>query len=296
MACTYCVPEDDADGIRSQLKPSLTAGDMVKIIKALHQELKLEKIRITGGEPLMYPNIVHLIKEIKLLGINDIALTTNAYYLENLASRLKQAGLKSINISIDALDKEIFKKMTRKDMLAQTLKGIYAAIHEGFPIKINAVILKHVNSSQIIPLIKFGIQHQIPVRFLELMKMGYLHHNYQDYSFSQAEILEEVNQEFSTHRKLRKISATANYWEIDETNYKFGIIANETEPFCSDCDRLRLDSYGKLYGCISAIKGISVLQKIKNKENIEPELSLALKQKQPIRFIGNEMSMRHIGG
>ncbi len=296
MACTYCVPENHANDIRSQLKPTLTVADMVDIVKVLHNELNLEKIRITGGEPLMYPHVVHLIKQVKDCGIEDIALTTNAFYLEKLAPRLREAGLKSINISLDALDENVFEKMTRKRMLKQTLKGIYAAKEVGFDLKINSVILKGINDHQVISLLQFGMKHDIPVRFLELMKMGYLHHNYNDYFYSQEEILEEIHQVYPTHKKLRIASATANYWEINEGNYEFGIIANESEPFCKDCDRLRLDSYGKLYGCISAVKGLSVLKKIKQGESINKELMMALKQKQPLRFIGNEMSMRHIGG
>ncbi len=296
MACTYCVPENHVDGLRAQLKPSLSAADLISIVKELHSSLRLKKIRITGGEPLIYPHIVHFISEIKKLGIDDIALTTNGYYLEKLAPRLKKAGLRSINISIDAIDEDVFEQMTRKPMLQQTLGGIQAAIDNGFDVKLNTVVLKDINQQQILPLIKFGMQKGISVRFLELMKMGYLHHSYQNYFLSQAEILDEVKKEFNITKKLRIASATSNYWEINDSNYDFGIIANESEPFCKDCDRLRLDSYGKIYGCISATKGISILHKINKSQSIESDIVNALKQKQPIRFIGNDMSMRHIGG
>jgi len=186
MACTYCVPENQALDIRSQLFPPLSVVQLTQIVAALHKELNLQKIRLTGGEPLLYPNVVHLVKELKQLGIDDIALTTNAFYLGKLAKRLKEAGLKSVNISLDALDEEAFIKMTRKNMLKETLHGIDKALEHGLKVKINSVILKGINDHQIIPLLDFGIQKNVPIRFMELMKMGYLHHQYNQYFYPQS--------------------------------------------------------------------------------------------------------------
>ncbi len=296
MACKYCVPENHTSELRKFLNPVLSVSDTIEIVKKLHSDLLLEKVRITGGEPLLQPNIATLIREIKLLGIEDIGLTTNAFYLKKLAPKLKDAGLKSVNISLDAIDRDVFLKMTRKNFLDNTLQGIYAAMECGLDVKLNSVILKEINDNQIIPLLQFGIKHGIPVRFMELMKMGYLHHNYEEYFLSQNEMLDIIKNQYSIHKKIRIVSSTANYWEIDKLDYSFGIIANETEPFCSDCDRLRLDSSGKIYGCISATQGISIMKKIKSGMPIKAELDQALKQKQADRFIGNEMSMINIGG
>ncbi|WP_282036118.1 GTP 3',8-cyclase MoaA [Saccharicrinis aurantiacus] len=292
MACTYCVPDGDAGGIRAQLKPRLEVSEMIDLLAKLHKELGLKKVRITGGEPLLFPGIVKLVAEIKHLGIDDIAITTNAFYLSNLAPRLKEAGLKSINVSLDALDTEVFKAITRKDMLQQCLLGIDEAIKQGIKLKINSVIIKGVNENQILPLIAFGIQKQVKVRFLELMKMGYLHNNYLQHFVSQNEIIEIIKGAYVIEKQLRVPSATANYWKLEEEDYAFGIIANESEPFCKDCDRLRLDSYGKIYGCISATKGID----IKGKHDLKPLLTEAIQQKQRFKFIGNQMSMQFIGG
>lgn len=292
MACTYCVPDDNIVGIRAHLKPNLEVSEMIELVAKLHKELGLNKVRITGGEPLLFPGIVKLISEIKRLGITDIALTTNAFYLEKLASRLKQAGLKSVNVSLDALDAKVFKTITRKDMLKQCLKGIDAAIGNEIKLKLNSVIIKGVNECQILPLLEFGQKKKIKVRFLELMKMGYLHNNYLKHFVSQEEIIKVIKTNYNIEKLLRIPSATANYWKLIDNDYTFGIIANESEPFCKDCDRLRLDSYGKIYGCISAKQGID----IKGKAFVKDELDKALLQKQPYKFIGNQMSMKFIGG
>lgn len=183
--------------------------------------------------------------------------------------------------------------MTRKPLLQQVLEGVKRAQNYGFDIKINAVVLKGINESEILPLIEFGIKNDISVRFLELMKMGYLHHDFGRYYFSQEAILKAIQQKYQIHKTLRENSSTANYWQVEGKQYQFGIIANESEPFCSDCDRLRLDSQGNIYGCISSSKGFNVQQKTKTE--IKHILSQALQQKQS-RFVGSEISMRYLGG
>lgn len=297
LACTYCV--EDESGHQTNLKNGhvpLRVDEFKSIIKNLHGQLNLETVRLTGGEPLLFKNIVPLISAIKAIGIPHVGLTTNGYYLKHLAVKLKSAGLDSINVSLDAIDDVVFKKMTRKALLKQTLEGIKIAVRYGFDIKINSVILKGMNESEIIPLLNFGKKMDIPVRFLELMKMGYLHHNYKKFFFSQQEILDKIETIYSVHPVARNKSATANYWNLDGHAYSFGIIANETVPFCKDCNRLRLDSYGNIYGCISAYNGISVLQSAANQQQLQLDLKKAMTQKQPVRFVGSEMSMQFLGG
>ncbi len=295
LACTYCVPENL--GLETHYKPDkqLSTKEYLAIIKGLHKACNLSKVRLTGGEPLLYLDIENLIKGIRQIGIEQVGITSNGTFLKKLASNLKTAGLNSINVSLDAIDKEIFFKLTRKPELQKTLDGIDAALRENLELKLNAVILKDLNEKQIIPLIEYGIQKGVPVRFLELMKMGYLHHNFNQYFVSQRQILNIIKEKYKIEPVHREEGSTANYWTIMGLNYQFGIIANETVPFCSDCDRLRLDSYGNIFGCISASDGIPILEKIKQNKEIKTILQKAKEQKQH-HFIGSELSMRYLGG
>lgn len=292
FACSYCVSEDQALQVRRDV-PELSTHQYLKIAEQLHKKLSLNKVRLTGGEPLMYKDIVALVAGLKNMGIANIGLTTNAYYLKHLAGKLKHAGISSINVSLDAMDANIFKTMTRKPLLKEVLEGIKAALRYGIDLKMNAVVLKGVNESEVLPLLDFALENAIPIRFLELMKMGYLHHDFERFFLSQEKILAIVQSKYEVHRMLREKSSTANYWELLNKRYQFGIIANESEPFCSDCDRLRLDSYGNIFGCISASKGISAMDK--SDKELESILALALQQKQKY-FVGSKISMRHLGG
>lgn len=297
LACTYCV--EDESGHHTKIKngqQQLSVDKFKSIIESLHQQLNLETVRLTGGEPLLFENIVPLISEIKNIGIPHIGLTTNGYYLKHYAGKLKRAGLDSINVSLDAMDADVFKSMTRKPLLKKTLEGIETAVRYGFEVKINSVVLKGKNESEIIPLLNFAKKLNIPIRFLELMKMGYLHYDYKKYFFSQQEMLDKIETIYAHHPLARDKSATSNYWELDGHTYSFGIIANETVPFCEDCNRLRLDSYGNIYGCISSSVGIPLINSPVITENLKLDLDKAMAQKQPLRFVGSELSMQFLGG
>lgn len=297
LACTYCV--EDESGHHTNIKNGnipLEVDEFKSIIKNLHRHLNLETVRLTGGEPLLFKDIIPLISELKAIGIPHIGLTTNGYYLKHLAAKLKRAGLNSINVSLDAMNDDVFKKMTRKPLLKQTLEGIETAVRYGFEVKVNSVILKGLNENEIIPLLNFGKKLDIPVRFLELMKMGYLHYNYKKFFYSQKEILDKIETAYSFQPLARDESATSNYWKLDGHSYRFGIIANETVPFCGDCNRLRLDSYGNIYGCISSSVGIPVVKSLGKNEKLHLDLDKAMAQKQPVRFVGSELSMQFLGG
>lgn len=297
LACTYCV--EDESGHQTKLKEGakpLALKQFVQLIKELHTKLQLDSVRLTGGEPLLFPDILPLILEIKGMGIHNIGLTTNGYYLKHLAGKLKHAGLSSINVSLDAIEEEVFEKMTRKPLLKTTIQGIEKAHRYGIKLKINAVILKGRNEDQILPLLKYGLKKGIPVRFLELMRMGYLHYKYNQYFFPEKDILDQISSQFNCDAQPRVESSTSNYWKIEGHDYSFGIIANESTPFCADCNRLRLDSYGNIYGCISSSIGIPILNSSLDKSKLEMDLKRAMKQKQPVRFVGSELSMQFLGG
>ena len=295
LGCVYCT--ENADDLRHANaiagKVYLENSELLNIISRLHKILDLKTIRLTGGEPLLYPKLNEIVKGIFDLGIEDIKLTTNGMLLDRQAALLKEAGLNSINVSLDAVDENAFFRINRRDGLKKVLSGIDAAIEAGMDVKLNAVILKGINDDQVLPLLEYAAGKNVVIRFLEVMAMGHLHKDPYKYFFGQEEILNVIRTQYEVNRMDRLSSATANYWHTD-AGFKFGIIANESAPFCHDCNRLRLDSEGKIFGCLSSNDGID----IKNLSEVEvvDALKVALKQKQALKFVGSELSMLHIGG
>ena len=153
--------------------------------------------------------------------------------------------------------------------------------------------MKGLNDSQIMPLMNYAFEKGLTIRFLEIMAMGHLYGNADKHFYSQKEILSTIAKHHNFTRLARQRSSTANYWQTS-TGQTFGIIANESEPFCSDCNRLRLDSYGNIYGCLSSNNPISI--KGVDDDELAIRLNQALKQKQTLKFAGSELSMMHIGG
>ncbi|MDB5228253.1 MAG: Molybdenum cofactor biosynthesis protein MoaA [Bacteroidota bacterium] len=293
LACTYCVDPSQPINKNSSKAATLTNAEYLKMIGALHNALDLETVRLTGGEPLLYKQLIPLIAGIKQIGIQKIKMTSNGSLLENKAVELKAAGLTDINVSLDALDEEVAFKINKKPNLEKILRGIDSAIAAGLKVKINCVVMKGVNDNQIIKLIEYGKKRNIPIRFLELMQMGHLYHNFGEHFFSEKEILTTIAEHYNFTPLFRDKNATTKYWITDDS-YQFGIISNESDPFCNDCNRLRLDSYGNIYGCLSDNNPVS-LNSIEDSEGLTQKLKKALSQKKT-KFSGSELSMLHIGG
>ena len=296
LGCIYCTcgKEELAENAKSTKEKGLSVEELVTIIAQLHQKLNLEVVRFTGGEPLLYRNLDQIVGAVRDLGIRSLKLTTNGLLLENQASELKKAGITSINVSLDAIDEDVFYKVSRRSGINRILNGIEKALDSGIDVKINSVIMKNQNSDQIIPLLNFAFERNIKIRFLEIMSMGHLFGKADDFFFSQDEILAVIKEKYKFKKLQRTHSSTANYWQTEPGGI-FGIVANETEPFCGDCNRLRLDSMGNIYGCLSSNHPIS-LKNTNSDFELEEKLNIALKQKQTLRFTGSNLSMLNIGG
>ena len=296
LGCVYCVSGEDElkQANASPVGGSLTVSDLLAIIQRLHAQLGLANIRLTGGEPLLYPGLALLIRGIREMGIASIRLTTNGFLLERQAAQLKEAGLDALNVSLDAIDEEVFFRISRRHSAGRIIRGIDAAVRAGLAVKINSVVMKGVNDSEILPLLDFAFSRGLKIRFLEVMAMGHLHDDAGRYLVSQEEILEVIGSLHRLEALPRTAAATARYWTTEE-GHIFGIIANESEPFCSDCDRLRLDSNGRIYGCLSSNQPIG-LSPDEGEEEWSSKLERALAQKQALRFTGSDLSMLRIGG
>jgi cyclic pyranopterin phosphate synthase len=296
MACVYCVSDED-EVLRANTQGSggpLKVSELLRLIGRLHQQLKLTDVRLTGGEPLLYPDLAPLISGIRELGVQSVKLTTNGLLLGRQAVVLKRAGLEAINVSLDAVDEDVFFRMTRRRSAGRIIDGIDAAITAGIDVKFNAVIMKGINDSEVLPLLDLAASRGLRVRFLEVMAMGHLHDSAGRYLFSQDELLSMIGARYRLEPLARETSATARYWKTAE-GHVFGIIANQSQPFCRDCDRLRLDSNGRIYGCLSSNEPIG-LSMGETEVEWEHKLEQALLQKQALRFTGSELSMLRIGG
>ncbi len=295
LGCVYCTMGDnEVKEISASKKSAFSSIDLIEIIQQLHDVLGLEVVRLTGGEPLLYQQLLPVIKGISTLGISDIKLTTNGFLLERLAKPLKGAGMRSINVSLDAVDEDIFFLMSKRHNVQRIINGIDAATAAGLEVKLNVVLMKSLNVSQIIPLLHFAFERNITVRFLEVMAMGHLYQEAHKHLVTKDDILHTIARHFDFIPLLRKSSATATYWKTNDGKV-FGIIANESAPFCHDCNRLRLDSEGNIYGCLSSDHPISI-KNIASKEMLQQKLTEALYQKQALKFTGSSLSMLNIGG
>ena len=291
LSCTYCTM---GEGQEKEDATQLSTSGFLKIVGHLHNVLDLQTIRLTGGEPLLYHDLLPVITGIKEIGIAQIKITTNGFLLEKTAMPMKLAGMKSVNVSLDSIDENIFFLMSKRNNVQRVLNGVETALAAGLQVKLNAVIMKGINQSQILPLLEYAFEHNIIIRFLEVMAMGHLYHQSQKYFFSQEELLTVIASKYDFKKLNREEASTSNYWQTSGGNI-FGIIANESAPFCGDCNRLRLDSSGNLYGCLSSNHPV-VVNDWDNRDELKEKLYKALLQKQSVRFTGSDLSMLHIGG
>jgi cyclic pyranopterin phosphate synthase len=262
--CTYCMPLDQYEWISK--KEILTFEEITRLA-TLFVGLGVEKIRLTGGEPLVRQNLDQLVAKVAAIsGLKDLCLTTNGALLAEKIDSLKAAGLKRINISLDTLDPEKFRRMTKRGDLEKVLEGIFAAKDHGLhPIKLNAVIERGVNDDDILELVEFSREHGLAIRFIEYMDVGNSNNWTSEKLVSKAEILEKI----SSRYPLREIgrdqgSAPSVDYEFIDGRGDLGVIASVTEPFCSTCTRARLTADGKLVTCLFSQMGHDVKALLRN--------------------------------
>lgn len=298
-ACTYCVP----DGKRLQAAAyELTGEEIVRATQLLIATSGIDKVRITGGEPLLSPKFPDTLKGIMQLGLSDVSLTTNGQLLPRYAQGIIDSGMKRINVSLDTLDRQHFRNIARSGDLNTVLHGIELMQAGGLKVKINMVPMKQVNDDQILPLLDYALERDIELRFIELMNMGHLQASpaYKREFFSMEEILDLVSTRYTFSRTDAPFDSTAVRYDVSGKG-SFGIIANESEPFCRNCTRLRLSSNGALYGCLSSAKSTNIrdLLALPDEEAqaaLHDILMGSLAHKQNENFQGEVTVMKFIGG
>ena len=258
--CPYCMPAE-IFGERYQFLPReslLTFEEIARLTRILVR-LGVAKVRVTGGEPLVRADVDRLIAMLAdIPGIEDLAMTTNAYLLPQFAQKLRDAGLRRITISLDSLDDEVFRTMNGRNFgTERVLEGISVAKEVGFsPIKINAVVQRGVNDHTIVDLARFAREHGHIVRFIEYMDVGTLNGWKMDDVVPADEIVARINAEMP----LEQVSANytgevANRVRFADGEGEIGVIASVTKPFCGDCTRMRLSPEGQIVTCLFATSG-----------------------------------------
>lgn len=292
LACKYCVP--DGIQVENLTKTFVDTQATLQSISSLHKRLSLQAVRLTGGEPMLHPHIEQLIEGIREMGIPKIAMTTNGTTNAQILPKLVSAGLTSINVSLDASSDQTFKSITGHQRYAKVIEWISLCVAMGVEVKLNTVILKGMNEHEILPLLDYSMTHGVELRFLELMRMGKVNSYFEHFYISADEIKEQISSKYKLTEIGRSTHSTTRTYQL-ANGYEFGMIQNETQPFCSDCDRLRLGSDLKLYGCITAQNGIDISTHLDDELQMTAKLEQALAQKQQV-FTGSSKSMIQIGG
>jgi cyclic pyranopterin phosphate synthase len=263
LRCQYCMPEEEYLWLS---RDRILTFEEISTLVDVFMALGVDKVRLTGGEPLLRKDLPVLIDMLaQKPPLRDLALTTNAVLLSDQAEALRRAGLHRLTTSLDTLDPARFKALTRRDTHARVLAGIEAAVAAGFEgLKIDTVVMRGYNDDELVPLIEFGRRWRAEVRFIEYMDVGGATHWRLDRVFSRLEILECLERHYGPIEPIVETSSAPalRYRLPDGTT--FGIIASTTTPFCHSCDRSRLTADGMWYLCLYATQGTDLRQPLRD--------------------------------
>ncbi len=262
--CQYCMPEKPFEWTPKE--DLLSYEEMFSFIK-VSIDNGIKKIRITGGEPLVRADLDQFIKMISEYKPDiDLALTTNGFLLKQQAKKLKSAGLKRVNISIDSLEKETFWYLTKKDALAEVKAGIEAALEAGMFVKLNTVVIKDINQFEINDLYNFSKQKGIQIRFIEYMENENAFGGLK--TLPSSEILKELEKSHRIKELPAKENSAAKLYQ-DESGYQFGIIEPYDDSFCKSCNRIRLSAEGDLIPCLYFEDSQNIKQHMGSEKGLE---------------------------
>lgn len=264
--CQYCMAEEMTFLPREQI---LSLEEIYLLAKCF-TELGVTKIRITGGEPLIRRNALDLLHKIGNLPLLDeLVMTTNGSQLASSAQQLKQAQVARLNISLDTLNADKFKELTRTGNLDTVLKGIQTAINSGFKrIKINAVILKNRNDDEVVDLVRFALNSGIDISFIEEMPLGQVNsHNRAETYYSSDQIKSDLDAHFNLQKITETTAGPSDYYQIQGTQTKVGFISPHSHNFCSTCNRVRLTAEGRLLLCLGNEHSVDLKAVVRNQQN-----------------------------
>lgn len=261
--CVYCMEPDTKFLPRAQV---LTLEELAQVARAF-VELGVTKIRLTGGEPLVRKNVLWLAREIGALsGLKELVLTTNGSQLDNLAQGLRGAGVRRINISLDSLDVERFRRITRVGELNKVLQGIEAARQAGFErLKLNSVILRNRNHDEVGALTQFAIDRDMDISFIEEMPLGTIgDHDRAEAYYSSDQIKLDLEQRYTLVPTTETTGGPSRYYRVAGTNTRVGFISPHSHNFCSTCNRVRVTTEGRLLLCLGQEHSIDLREVLRS--------------------------------
>ena len=288
--CVYCMAEEMEFVPRAQL---LTLEEITFIAQAFI-DLGVEKIRITGGEPLIRRNVIKLFRDIgRLKGLKELVTTTNGSQLTRLARDLKDAGVRRINISLDTLDADRFKRISRVGNLEKVMAGIQAAINAGFDrIKLNSVILKNRNHDEVVDLVRFAIDKGTDISFIEEMPLGTIgDHDRAEAYYSSDQIKDDLEQEFTLVATTESTGGPSRYFRIPGTNTLVGFISPHSHNFCSNCNRVRLTCEGRLLLCLGQEHSVDLRHTIRSSPGDMDKLKDTIRNSMAIKPKGHDFNL-----
>jgi len=257
--CQYCMPEKPFSWVPQE--NLLSFEDLFKFIRLAIDE-GVNKIRLTGGEPLLRQDLDRFVAMIHDYKPDiDLALTTNGYLLPETAERLRNAGLKRINISLDSLKPAVAARIAQKNVLGKVLEGIDKALEVGLGVKINMVPLKGINDEEILDIMEFCRERDIRVRYIEYMENA--HANSEIRGLHGKEILERIKERYTIHRLGREGASPSYNYQIEENGYIFGLIDPHKHDFCESCNRIRLTAEGHLIPCLYFDEAQSIAEAVR---------------------------------
>ena len=318
LRCTYCMPREifDKNHVFLPRNELLSFEEIEKVARAFIT-LGVQKIRLTGGEPLLRRGIENLIRELASLTDSEgkpieVTLTTNAVLLSQKAQALKDAGLSRITVSLDGLSDAVFKRMSDADVPVSTiLNGIAAAERAGFTsVKVNMVVKRFVNDHEILPMAEHFRNSGVTLRFIEYMDVGSTNGWRMDDVVTAQEILQQINSRYPLERtNPNSLGEVAKRWRYEDGSGEIGIIASVTEAFCTDCTRIRLSTDGKLYTCLFAEHSNTDLRHLLRENTSEQKIIQAITgcwtnrrdrysqiRHEVTEFPRNKIEMSYIGG
>ncbi|KAB2457859.1 GTP 3',8-cyclase MoaA [Bacillus sp. CH126_4D] len=260
--CTYCMPAEVFGPDYAFLKDEfLLTFDEIERLAKLFVSIGVRKIRITGGEPLLRKDLTKLIARlVKIEGLVDIGLTTNAIHLTKQAKALKEAGLHRVNVSLDAIDDDVFKDINGRNINTKpVIKGIMAAKEAGLDVKVNMVVKKGMNDHQVLPMATYFKEQGITLRFIEFMDVGSTNGWNFDQVVTKRELIEMIHSVYPLEpAEAHYFGEVAKRYRYLGTNVEVGFITSVSESFCSSCTRARISADGKFYTCLFATEGLDV--------------------------------------
>ncbi len=295
--CFYCLPHGEPPIAPKEL---MLSYEEIEYVSEIFVALGIEKIRLTGGEPMLRRDIETVIGKIAALKprLHDLALTTNGYFLPERAESLRDAGLDRITISIDSLKRDTFRRMTGVDVLERVLRGLEAAQRAGLtPVKVNAVIVRGHNEDEVVDFAAFARQHDVRMRFIEFMPLDSGHEWSREMVVSGREIRERIDERFPLAPLAvgRGSETSSRFRFADGAPGEIGIIAPVTEPFCGACSRIRLTADGQIRTCLFSTVEHSLRDVVRNgatRTEIIQYIEGVVLRKEPRHYINDTTFMQ----